>query len=78
MGQAEMVMAYDGRPAAGQRTRPRPRPQPFAFLNFSGWEDGFKKKGPCGEGDYFRVEGWIFKKGASRDGDDISQLPIRI
>ena len=44
MGQAEMVMAYGGRPPP----RPPPRPQPFAFLNFSGWEGGrvdFQKRG---------------------------------
>ena len=38
MGQAEMVMAYDG----------QLRLQPFAFLNFSGWEGGrvdFQKRG---------------------------------
>ena len=36
MGQAEMVMAYDGRPDGGLRLQLRP----FAFLNFSGWEGG--------------------------------------
>ena len=67
-------MAYDGRPATG-RDCGRGHSH-LLFSIFSGWEGGrvdfqkgaflrwrFVKGG--------RVEGWIFKNGAGRDGDDI-------